>query len=68
MMRNFVFMDFLFTRAAGQPEYRDLDTRSWNDKAHHFRELVNFLEKLIVNVEDYGELALACGQLIMGPL
>jgi hypothetical protein len=35
---------------------------------HHFRALVNFLEKLIVYVEDYGELALACEQLIMGPL
>jgi hypothetical protein len=61
-------MDFLFTRAAGHSEYRDLDTRPWHDKAHHFRALVNFLEKLIVYVEDYGELALACDQLIMGPL
>jgi hypothetical protein len=65
---NFVFVDFLFTRAAGQSEYQDLDTRSWHDKAHHFRALVNLLEKLIVNVEDYGELALAGDQLIIGPL
>jgi hypothetical protein len=35
---------------------------------HHFRALVNFLEKRIVYVEDYEELVLACDQLIMGPL
>jgi hypothetical protein len=35
---------------------------------HHFRALVNLLEKRIVYVEDYGQLALACDQLIMGPL
>jgi hypothetical protein len=61
-------MDFLFTRAAGHSKYRDLDTRPWHDKAHHFSALLNILEKLIVYVEDYGELALACDQLIMGPL
>jgi hypothetical protein len=61
-------MDFLFTRAASHSEYRDLDTRPWHDKAHHFSAMVNFLDKLIVHVEDYGELALACDQLIMGPL
>jgi hypothetical protein len=60
-------MDFLFTRAASHSEYRDLDTRPWHDKAQHFRALVNFLEKRIVYVEDYGELALAGDQLIMGP-
>jgi hypothetical protein len=61
-------MDFLFTRGAGHSEYRDLDTRPWHDKAHHFRALGNLLEKLMVYVEDYGELTLACDQLIMGPL
>jgi hypothetical protein len=61
-------MDFLFTRAAGHSEYRDLDTRPWHDKAHHFKALVNFLEMRIVYVDDYRELALACDQLIMGPL
>jgi hypothetical protein len=49
-------MDFLFTRAAGHSEYRDLDTRPWHDKTPHFRALVNFLEKLIVHVEDYEDL------------
>jgi hypothetical protein len=61
-------MDFLFTRAADHSEYREYDTRPWHDKAHHFRALVNFLEKRIVYVEDYGELALACDQLLMEPL
>jgi hypothetical protein len=61
-------MDFSFTRGASHSEYRDLDTRPWHDKAHHFSALVNLLEKLMVHVEDYGELALAGDQLIMGPL
>jgi hypothetical protein len=61
-------MDFLFTRAVGISECRDLDTRPWHDKAHHFTALVNLLEKLMVYVEDYGERGLVGDQLIMGPL
>jgi hypothetical protein len=47
-MAEFCFHGLFIYAAAGHSEYRDLDTRPWHDKAHHFRALVNFLEKLIV--------------------
>jgi hypothetical protein len=62
-------------RKQGELQRRDIFTAEHHEQCaenvtccDHFRALVNFLEKLIVYVEDYGELALAGDQLIIGPL
>jgi hypothetical protein len=68
IMGKFCFHEFLFTRAVGNSQNLNLDTRPWQYKAHHFRALVNPLAKPIVCVDDYGAVAQAGDQLIIGPL